>query len=177
MSIRLLALDLGRKRIGLALSDALAITAQGLPTLTRTNIRADIGTIHRLATEHAAGAILLGLPRTLRGEEGRQSAWVRDFGERIRKRTHVPVVYWDERFTSVEAERVLRQEGGDRLSHKGKVDRLAAVILLQSYLDAGRPGLAPHLDAGPEMPQDAPAAELDFSGWGFEKPLDSRKRN
>lgn len=142
MLARILALDLGRKRIGLAISDALGITAQGLPTLERKNMRVDIGTINAILRENGASAILLGLPRTLRGDEARQADWVRDFGDRLQKRCSCPVVYWDERFTSVEAERVLKQQGGDRISRKGQVDRLAAVILLQSYLDAGAPGLA-----------------------------------
>lgn len=141
MPARILALDLGRKRIGLAMSDGLGITAQGLSTLERRTMRADLGAIHHLAATGEVGAYLLGLPRSLRGEESRQAAWVRDFGERLKKRSRLPVLYWDERFTSVEAERVLRQEGGTRQSLKGKVDRLAAVLLLQSYLDAGCPGL------------------------------------
>ncbi|MCW5964310.1 MAG: Holliday junction resolvase RuvX [Bryobacterales bacterium] len=170
---RILALDLGRKRIGLAISDGLGITAQGLPTLERTNIRADIGGIYHLATDREARAILLGLPRTLRGDEARQANWVREFGARLEKRSQMPVVYWDERLTSVEAERVLRQEGGDRLSMKGKVDRLAAVILLQSYLDAGCPGLSATggdaLDNQTE--QAALPSESDFGEWGFEDHL------
>jgi len=139
---RILALDLGRKRIGLALSDPLGITAQGLPTLDRTTMRVDIGTINRIASENGAASILLGLPRTLRGDEAKQAEWVRDFGARLKKRSGLPIVYWDERFTSVEAERVLKQEKGDRFSRKGQVDRLAASILLQSFLDAGSPGIA-----------------------------------
>lgn len=157
---RILALDLGRKRIGLAISDPLGITAQGLTTLERTHIRADIGAIHQATVEWAAGAILIGLPRTLRGDEARQANWVRDFGRRLRKRNGLPVLYWDERLTSVEAERVLRQEGGDRMSMKGKVDRLAAVILLQSYLDAGCPGL----DEGTETAQPTDADRMEDEG-------------
>lgn len=163
MLSRILALDLGRKRIGLAISDGLGITAQGLPTLERKNMRTDLGAIHHLLREREASAILLGLPRTLRGEEARQAEWVRDFGDRLKKRCGCPVVYWDERFTSVEAERVLRQQGGDRMSRKGQVDRLAAVILLQSYLDAGTPGLAPS-----SIPETHEAGEYPDGEWDSE---------
>ncbi len=171
----------------MAISDGLGLTAQGLSTLERTNIRADLSAIYHLAKEREAGAVLLGLPRTLRGDEAKQANWVRDFGKRLKKRSQLAVVYWDERFTSVEAERVLRQEGGDRLSLKGKVDRLAAVILLQSFLDAGCPGLFAGSDSaqdGQALDQEAdPHAavssetpgEADFRDWGFEDHLHSEE--
>ncbi len=165
---RILALDLGRKRIGLALSDGLGITAQGLPTLERKTMRVDIGTINAMLRDHGASAILLGLPRTLRGDEARQADWVRDFGERLRKRCGCPVVYWDERFTSVEAERVLKQQGGDRISRKGQVDRLAAVILLQSFLDAGTPGLASGAAPEPDSEGEYSEEEWPDSGDSFD---------
>ena len=141
MPARILALDVGRKRIGLAISDGLALTALGLPTLERKNLRVDIGTLFHLASEREVGAFLLGLPRNLNGSEGSQATFVRDFGDRLRKRSKLPVVYWDERLTSVEAEGILWQHGGDRLAQKGKVDRLAAAILLQDFLNEGAPGL------------------------------------
>lgn len=148
MLFRLLALDLGKKRIGLAISDPLGVTAQGLSTYSRVNIRADLLAIHLKAKSLDASAILMGLPKTLKGEEARQAAWVREFGGRLEERSGLPVLYWDERFTSVEAERVLKlQRSGNsasksRMSQKGQVDRLAAVLLLQSFLDAGSPGFA-----------------------------------
>jgi putative Holliday junction resolvase len=162
---RILALDLGRKRIGLAISDPLGLTAQGLETFERSHIRADIGAIHQATSHWQAGAVLIGLPRTLRGDEAKQANWVRDFGKRLRKRNGLPVVYWDERLTSVEAERVLRQEGGDRLSMKGKVDRLAAVILLQSYLDAGCPGLESERESGSGEDPGAFVETLEMEDW------------
>ncbi|MDZ7637273.1 MAG: Holliday junction resolvase RuvX [Bryobacterales bacterium] len=158
MLFRVLALDLGKKRIGLAVSDPLGVTAQGLPTYSRVNLRSDLLAIHLKAKELYASAILMGLPKSLQGEEAKQAQWVREFGTRLNERSGLPVFYWDERFTSVEAERVLKLKrsgpagGKSRLVQKGQVDRLAAVLLLQSYIDAGMPGLA--LEEGAE-PEDA----------------------
>jgi putative Holliday junction resolvase len=133
---RILALDLGKKRIGLALSDPLRITAQGMPNLVRTNNRADLEALGGLVREHGVGLILLGNPINMRGAEGRQSGWVREFAQSIRSRLGVPVELWDERLTSVEAGRVLRQSGISIEKRAAAVDRLSAVILLQSYLDS-----------------------------------------
>jgi putative Holliday junction resolvase len=133
---RILALDLGKKRIGLALSDPLRITAQGLPNLVRTNNRADLEALSGLIRQHEVGLILMGNPINMRGAEGRQSGWVREFGAAIEQRLGVPVKFWDERLTSVEAGRVLRSSGISIEKRAAAVDRLSAVILLQSYLDS-----------------------------------------
>jgi putative Holliday junction resolvase len=133
---RILALDLGKKRIGLAISDPLGITAQGLPNLVRTNKRADLEALGELIREREVGEVLMGNPINMRGTEGRQSGWVREFAESIESRLGVPVKFWDERLTSVEAERVLRQSGISIEKRAAAVDRLSAVILLQSYLDS-----------------------------------------
>ena len=133
---RILALDLGKKRIGLAISDPLGITAQGLPNLVRTNKRADLAALEQLAREREVGLVLLGNPIGMRGDEGRQSAWVREFGAAIESRIGLPVKFWDERLTSVEAGRVLRSSGISIEKRAAAVDRLSAVILLQSYLDS-----------------------------------------
>ena len=133
---RILALDLGKKRIGLALSDPLRITAQGLPNLVRTNKRADLEALGEIVREQGVGLVLLGNPINMRGAEGRQSVWVREFADAIRVRLGVPVQLWDERLTSVEAGRVLRQSGISIEKRAAAVDRLSAVILLQSYLDS-----------------------------------------
>ncbi|MGA2270667.1 MAG: Holliday junction resolvase RuvX [Bryobacteraceae bacterium] len=132
---RILALDLGKKRIGLAISDPLGITAQGLPNLARANKRADLAALEQLIRERQAGLILMGNPINMRGDEGRQSAWVREFAQALEKRTGLPVKFWDERLTSVEANRVLRSSGIGIQKRAAAVDRLSAVILLQSYLD------------------------------------------
>ena len=133
---RVLALDLGKRRIGLALSDELGMTAQGLETLERTNIREDLARLGRLATERNVVLILMGNPLHMSGREGRQAEYAHEFGERLRKSTGLPVEFWDERLTTVEAERVLRQSGISIQKRAQAVDRLAAVILLESYLDS-----------------------------------------
>jgi putative Holliday junction resolvase len=133
---RILALDLGKKRIGLAISDPLGITAQGLPNLVRANKRADLAALEQLAREREAGLILMGNPIRMGGAEGRQSGWVREFATALEKRTGLPVKLWDERLTSVEAGRVLRSSGISIGKRAAAVDRLSAVILLQSYLDS-----------------------------------------
>jgi putative Holliday junction resolvase len=135
-SPRILALDLGKKRVGLAISDPLGITAQGLPNLLRTNKRADLAALERIIAEHSVGMILLGNPINMRGSEGRQSQWVREFAEALAERTGLDVKLWDERLTSVEAGRVLRESGISIEKRAAAVDRLSAVILLQSYLDS-----------------------------------------
>jgi len=135
-SPRILALDLGKKRIGLAISDPLGITAQGLPNLVRTNKRTDLEALEQLAKSREVGRILIGNPLNMGGAEGRQSGWVREFGAAIESRIGIPVTYWDERLTSVEAERVLRSSGISIEKRAAAVDRLSAVILLQSYLDS-----------------------------------------
>jgi putative Holliday junction resolvase len=136
VSQRILALDLGKKRIGLALSDPLGITAQGLETMEREGRRDDVETLRRLTVQHGVTMILMGDPIHMSGAAGRQSEYTREFAGELEYKTGIPVKFWDERWTSREAERTLRGSGiaaGDR---KPAIDRLAAVILLQSYLDS-----------------------------------------
>jgi putative pre-16S rRNA nuclease len=133
---RILALDLGKRRIGLAISDALRITAQGLPTLERTRIRDDLDALARIASENGVTAFLIGRPLHMSGEESRQSAYTAEFGDRLSHHTGLPVRSWDERWTSVQAERVLKESGIGIEKRARAVDRLSAVILLESYLDS-----------------------------------------
>jgi len=133
---RILALDLGKKRIGMAISDPLGLTAQGLPNLERKNKRADVAEIARQARERGADLILIGNPLHMSGSEGRQSAWAREFAAELTEREGLPVRLWDERLTTVEAARVLRSSGVGIEKRARAVDRLSAVILLQSYLDS-----------------------------------------
>jgi putative holliday junction resolvase len=136
---RVLALDLGKRRIGLALSDELSITAQGLETLERTNIREDLARLGQLCIEKNVALILMGNPLHMSGREGRQAEYARDFGQRLHTATGLPVEFWDERLTTVEAQRVLRGSGISIQKRAKAVDRLAAVILLESYLDSRQP--------------------------------------
>jgi putative Holliday junction resolvase len=134
---RILALDLGKKRIGLALSDPLGITAQGLPTLERTRIREDLAALASLIQEREVTLILMGHPLHMSGAEGRQALYSREFAERLAKVSGKEVKFWDERLTSVEAQRVLRQSGIGIEKRARAVDQLSAVILLQSFLHDG----------------------------------------
>jgi putative holliday junction resolvase len=133
---RILALDLGKKRIGLALSDPLGITAQGLPTLQRVNIRTDMDTLAQLIADREVTEILMGQPLHMSGHEGRQVEYTREFAERLAERTGLAVKFWDERWTTVAAQRVLRESGASTGKRSKAVDRLSAVILLSSYLDS-----------------------------------------
>ena len=135
---RVLALDLGKRRIGLALSDELGVTAQGLKTLQRTNIRRDLARLSGLASERNVSLILIGNPLHMSGHEGRQAEHAHEFGARLHAATGLPVEFWDERLTTVEAQRVLLQSGISLEKRAKAVDRLAAVILLESYLDSRR---------------------------------------
>lgn len=133
---RILALDVGMRRIGLALSDALGVTAQGLETLQRKNLRTDLARLGDLAREREVGLFLVGHPRHMSGDESRQSGYVREFAEKLERATGIRVELWDERLTTVEAGRVLRSSGISIEKRAQAVDRLSAVILLQSYLDS-----------------------------------------
>lgn len=131
-----MALDLGERRIGVAVSDPLGLTAQGLETLVRTNLREDLARLEELARRHEAALVLVGNPVNMNGTEGRRSAWAREFAEKLRRRCGLRVELWDERLTSREAGRVLRESGVSQTKRGKAVDRLSAVLLLQSYLDS-----------------------------------------
>ena len=134
---RILALDLGRKRIGLAISDELGITAQGLDTIERTGRREDIELLRRLAMERGVRQFLIGDPLHMSGEASRQGEYTREFARELERKTGIPVVFRDERWTSREAERTLRGSGIANDRRKPTIDRLSAVLLLQNYLDSG----------------------------------------
>jgi putative Holliday junction resolvase len=129
-----LALDVGRKRIGMAISDELGITAQGIETLGRTRVREDLEKLRNIANERNVRILLVGRPLHMSGSESRQSQYTEEFAERLGKFLNLPVVYWDERLTSMEAERILREAGASLDEKKRAVDRLSAVLLLESYL-------------------------------------------
>jgi putative Holliday junction resolvase len=133
---RILALDLGKKRIGLALSDELGFTAQGLKTLEREGRRDDIETLRKLAVESRVELFLIGDPIHMSGAPSRQGEYTREFARELEYKTGLPVKFWDERWTSREAERTLRGSGIAHGERKPAIDRLSAVILLQSYLDS-----------------------------------------
>jgi putative holliday junction resolvase len=131
---RVLALDVGKKRIGLAVSDELGITAQGIDTLHRTRIRDDLEKLKDIAREWNVRSLLIGKPLHMSGSESRQSEYTREFAARLGRFLELPVLFLDERLTTVEAERLLREAGASLEERKNAVDRLAAVLLLESYL-------------------------------------------
>lgn len=135
---RLLGLDVGSKTIGLAVSDPLGITAQGLPTIRRKNKRTDLEALEQVIRAHEVAAIVVGNPLRMSGAEGRQSEKVAAFAEDLRRRFGLPVHLWDERLTSVQANRLLREAELSIQKRAAAVDRIAAVLILQAYLDAHR---------------------------------------
>ena len=133
---RTLALDVGSKRIGVAVSDPLGITAQGLETIQRQNKRRDLEALRRLLEQYDVREIVVGLPLRLSGAEGTQSEKMRQFASDLEAHFHLPVHLWDERWTSTEANRLLR-EAELSIEKRGKaVDRMAAVLILQSWMEA-----------------------------------------
>jgi putative Holliday junction resolvase len=146
ISGRIMALDVGRRRIGRAVSDALGLTAQGLPTLQRQNLARDIAALCQDAQPYEIDYWLLGLPLLPSGDRGSQVAHVEELGARLQQASQRRVEYWDERFTSVLADQVLRSAGLSRNKRTAASDKLAAVLILQSYLDRqtlGPPESAP----------------------------------
>jgi putative Holliday junction resolvase len=131
---RVLALDVGKRRIGLAVSDELGYTAQGLETLVRTRIRDDLAALERVVMQWNVHTLLVGKPLHMSGGESRQSEYTRQFAERLSAHLKLPVVYWDERLTSKEAERLMREGGASLAQSRQAVDRMSAVLILQSYL-------------------------------------------
>lgn len=135
---RVLGLDVGSRRIGIAVSDPLGITAQGLETLERKNKRHDFEHLERVIREYEVREIVVGLPLRMSGAEGTQSEKMRAYAEDLKKRFGLPVHLWDERLTSAEANRFLR-ETELSIEKRGKaVDRMAAVLILQGWMESRR---------------------------------------
>ena len=132
---RLLGLDYGSKRIGVAVSDPLGLTAQPLPPILRLGDRKDIEEIGRRTAELEVASIVLGLPLLMNGDEGPAAARARKFGAQIEESLNLPVAMWDERLTTVQSERHLIESGLRRERRKELRDSLSAMLLLQSVLD------------------------------------------
>ena len=139
---RVLALDWGEKRVGLAISDPLGLTAQGLPTMSRRNRQQDLNFLRGLVRRHRVALVLLGNPLQMNGTEGTQAGKMRLLATDLEQHLQIGVRLWDERLTSMEAHRVL-EDAGVMPSKRGQsVDRMAAVLLLQNFLDSQpRPNL------------------------------------
>jgi putative Holliday junction resolvase len=132
---RVLGLDVGSRRIGVAVSDPLGITAQGLETLQRRNKRHDMAELEKVIRDYEVHEIVIGLPLRMSGAEGIQSEKMQGFAEDLRKRFRLPVHLWDERLTSAEANRLLRSTELSIEKRAKAVDRMAAVLILQSFME------------------------------------------
>jgi putative holliday junction resolvase len=133
---RILGLDVGSRRIGLAISDPLGFTAQGLETLQRRNKRTDFAALDEIIRQYGVREIVIGLPLRMSGEAGTQSTKMQEFAEQLRKRFHLPVHLWDERLTSAEANRLLRETELSIEKRAKAVDRMAAVLILQGWMES-----------------------------------------
>ena len=134
--MRIMALDVGDRTIGVACSDEGLILASPIETIARRGPKADAIRVAELVKEKEVARVIAGLPLTLRGEEGRQSDKVRAFVDVLKRRLRIPVEFWDERLTTREAERTLIEADLSRAKRKSVIDQMAAVLILQSYLDA-----------------------------------------
>jgi len=136
--MRIMGLDIGSHTIGVAISDELGITAQALKTIRRTSKQADFEEIGRIINQFQIEKIVVGLPLNMNGTLGKQAElvlrWIRDLKERV----HLPVETWDERFTTVEASKVLLEADVSRRKRRKVLDKLAAVIILQGHIDRGK---------------------------------------
>ena len=132
--MRIMGLDYGTKTVGVAVSDPLGITAQAVETVTRKDenkLR-----IESLATEYGVEKFVIGFPKHMNNDIGERAEKALEFGEMLKRRTGIEIVMWDERLTTVEAERTLMESGVRRENRKQYVDQIAAVFILQGYLDS-----------------------------------------
>jgi putative Holliday junction resolvase len=132
---RILGFDYGSKRMGMAVSDPLGITAQPLPAVRREGDRKDVAAIAEIARRYEASGLVFGLPLHEDGNEGKMAALVRRFAEKLQEATGLPVEMWDERFTTAQAERTLIEAGVRREKRKEVRDSMSAVFILQAFLD------------------------------------------
>lgn len=136
---RILGLDMGQKRIGLAVSDPLGITAQGLEVWIRRNRQADLDHLLEVARKYQVQQIVVGLPRHMDGRPGEAAAGIMEFARALGEALGAEIIPWDERLTTAAAERLLIQADVSRRRRRQVVDQMAAVLILQSYLDSRRP--------------------------------------
>ncbi|HLZ40291.1 MAG TPA: Holliday junction resolvase RuvX [Candidatus Sulfotelmatobacter sp.] len=133
---RVLGLDVGLRRVGVAISDPLGITAQGLETLHRKNKKYDLQHLNRIIREYDVKEIVVGLPLRMSGAEGAQAEKIQAFAEDLRKHFKLPVHLWDERLTSAEANRLLRETDLSIEKRGRAVDRMAAMLILQGWMES-----------------------------------------
>jgi putative Holliday junction resolvase len=134
--MKVLGLDIGEKRIGIAISDELGYTAQGMRVLTRSGLDDDLEVIKKLMVEERASEVVVGLPKNMDGSLGEAAQKVLSFTKKMEESLSVPVILWDERWTTAEATRLLLDADLSRNKRRKVVDKLAAVLILQGYLDS-----------------------------------------
>lgn len=139
--MRIMGLDFGSRTVGVAISDSLLLTAQGIEIIRRqeeNKLRRTLARIEELIVEYEVGEIVLGLPKNMNATEGPRVELTREFQEKLERRTGLPVYLWDERLTTVAADKIMMEAGIRRERRREHVDKIAAVLILQGYLDRRR---------------------------------------
>ncbi len=133
--MRIMALDVGSRTIGIACSDALLMTAQGIETIRRTSLENDFNRLRELISEYEVHELVVGMPKNMNGTKGERAEKTEEFVEKMKAVIDLPVAFWDERLSTVMAERQLIAADVSRKKRKGVIDKMAAVVILQGYLD------------------------------------------
>lgn len=133
--MRIMALDVGSRTIGIACSDALLMTAQGIETIRRTSLENDFTRLRELISEYEVHELVVGMPKNMNGTKGDRAEKTEEFVEKMKAVIDLPVTFWDERLSTVMAERQLIAADVSRKKRKGVIDKMAAVVILQGYLD------------------------------------------
>ena len=133
--MRIMSLDVGSRTIGIACSDALLMTAQGIETIRRTSLEKDFNRLQELIAEYEVHEVVVGMPKNMNGTKGERAEKTEEFVEKMKEVIDLPVTYWDERLSTVMAERQLIAADVSRKKRKSVIDKMAAVVILQGYLD------------------------------------------
>ena len=133
--MRIMALDVGSRTIGIACSDALLMSAQGIETIRRTSLENDFNRLRELISEYEVHELVVGMPKNMNGTKGERAEKTEEFVEKMKAVIDLPVTFWDERLSTVMAERQLIAADVSRKKRKGVIDKMAAVVILQGYLD------------------------------------------
>ena len=133
--MRIMALDVGSRTIGIACSDALLMTAQGIETIRRTSLENDFNRLRELISEYEVHELVVGMPKNMNGTKGERAEKTEEFVEKMKAVIDLPGTFWDERLSTVMAERQLIAADVSRKKRKGVIDKMAAVVILQGYLD------------------------------------------
>lgn len=136
--MRIMSLDVGSRTIGVACSDVLFLTAQGVETIRRTSLEADFNRIRELIASYEVEEIVVGMPKNMNGTKGDRAIKTEEFVAKLKEVVDVPIAFWDERLTTVMAERSLIEADVSRKKRKAVIDKMAAVVILQGYLERRR---------------------------------------